>query len=981
MRITVLLLGALVWLGSRSAGAVDLHDVLTGYTIRSWSLNDDRPFGRIHALAQDAAGYLWIGGGGGLLRFDGVGFVSASDLLPTPISPGVRSVLVARDGSMWVGFVERSEVVRILNGKVTTYTLADGLPSVSTTTLLEDHEGAVWAGTDRGLFRFDGTGWQPWNDRSRLPDASVQSGFVDSRGDVWLAAGRALFRLKRGAHEFDSTTSTSSDVRSITEDAFGRIWVTDPVRGLRPVGQASPRLRSMEQGLGGAMLRDRQGALWVTTHGQGLWRVQVPESPGPLVIEKATAFTGLPIDGGSAVFEDRQGNVWSGISNGLTRLTPQKATSLTTVGVADEIVTTADNDIWLATRAGLLQFSQRNQWGSPVTHLRGMMIRSVASGRDGGLWIATNDGLFYRAAASAAPHLVSTSVRSVSSMSPDAQGGVWVIDDERGMVNCAGARCAPRSLPASLRGERLVSSLADRSERVWLVASNGAIVTAAADGVLRVVSAGGGADGQASGAIYEGADGTIWLGRPSGLMWFRDGRFGQVDTRHGFPDREIRAIVDDADGNVWAGTDAGVLRLAASELFDAAERGRPITYSRYDRADGVFPFGPDLHYNNSIRAADGRLWFVAARGVIIIHPGELRDSIALPPARVGRIIADGRRLPAGHGSLPSGTLNLEIDFGVPNLSDPQRTKFRYQLEGFDRAWVEAGGRRQAFYTNLAPGEYRFRVVAANAGEAWPESAAVWDLTIEPRFYQTGWFFVASAAVLVGLVVGVWRSRLHKTRRQFALLLGERIRITREIHDTLLQALVGVALQCDLVANDVGLAQADVRERFIRMRNQLEEQIREARRSILHLRSARGERGGDLIAACRKAAEEISGEGGITVQFNVAGSPCPVSATVEEHLFRIGNEALRNAARHAGATRIQMDLRYEATSVTLQVEDDGHGFDSTLLLGGAAGHYGLASMKERAQLAGGYLTVGTGREQGTKVEAVVPFVRQAEQVFT
>jgi signal transduction histidine kinase len=251
--------------------------------------------------------------------------------------------------------------------------------------------------------------------------------------------------------------------------------------------------------------------------------------------------------------------------------------------------------------------------------------------------------------------------------------------------------------------------------------------------------------------------------------------------------------------------------------------------------------------------------------------------------------------------LPPRTARLEIDYTVLNLTSPLKTRFRYRLEGFDADWIDADTRRQAFYTNLSPGQYRFRVVANNDEGTWAEPGAVWAFTIRPMFYETSWFVGASLASIVLAVLAAWRIRTRQLRKQFSLLLGERARLSREIHDTLLQSLVGVALQFDVIANDPHATPASTKARLVRMRKEVEEYIREARQSIWDLRSPKLQRL-DLPAALREAGERAAGDV-LGFTFTVRGTPHRCAANIEEQLLRIGQEAVMNASRHAHARKL------------------------------------------------------------------------------
>jgi len=339
--------------------------------------------------------------------------------------------------------------------------------------------------------------------------------------------------------------------------------------------------------------------------------------------------------------------------------------------------------------------------------------------------------------------------------------------------------------------------------------------------------------------------------------------------------------------------------------------------------------------------------------------------------RIEELSVDARRVAAVPGlRLPAGSSQLEIDYTALTFTSPMKVRFRYRLEGFDAGWIDAGTRRQAFYTNLPPRSYRFHVMASNKDGVWNRAGAVLDFSINPRVYQTGWFYVFCATTAGLTVWAAWRLNLRQVRREFSVVLAERARMSREIHDTLLQSLVGVALQFDLVADSLASAPPSVAERLARIRSELRAHIREARTAIRDLRSPRLEQR-DLAAALREAGARITEDRPVRFDFSLKGTPRPCPPKVDEQLLRIGQEAITNAVRHAAATEVLVELRYEDSAVRVRVSDNGRGFDARRAVDEAESHYGLASMKERAEEVGGQFQLVSSPGKGTEIQARVP----------
>jgi signal transduction histidine kinase len=362
---------------------------------------------------------------------------------------------------------------------------------------------------------------------------------------------------------------------------------------------------------------------------------------------------------------------------------------------------------------------------------------------------------------------------------------------------------------------------------------------------------------------------------------------------------------------------------------------------------------------------------VTGRGLTAFDPRVLESSGAAPVAEIEDAVVDERPVDITRGlRLTAHTERVAIDYSVLDLTTPWRTRFRYRLEGFDSQWIDAGTHRQAVYTHLPPGNYVFRVAASNVDGSWGEAAATWPFSVEPMFYQTVWFYGVCALALGLATWGLWQLRLRHVRRQFALLIGERARLSREVHDTLLQSLVGVALQFDALGANLDPSSPE-RQQLVRIRKEVEQYIREARHSIWNLRKpVIG--GRDLPTALREAALRVTGGRSIGFEFSVYGTPFPCSPETEEQLTRICQEAVLNAIRHASPERVRVELRYEGESIILRVTDDGRGFDpQTALPLEDAGHYGLVSMRERAAQVGGIFTLTTSLRAGTSIEARVP----------
>ena len=973
---------AALWLANPSpAGATDLRAVLTDYTVTAWGEKDGLPLGNTWALAQDQDGYLWLGTDAGLFRFDGVRFLPWSPPITTPpLAGSVRSVLAARDGSLWIGFGESGRIVRVHHGESRVYAESDGLPRGTVTGLAEDPDGVVWAASARGLFALRDARFHKVGAESGLPDVQAYTVRFDKQRRQVVGTADGIFRRDGNGRFEQLRTTHDGPARSISENAAGRLFVTDMTVGFRTFGSAAADADDPERrGRGYAVYHDSHDNLWVGTLGQGLWRVQ-PGRNGDYDIDRAIELTGLSSDGVLSLLEDNDGNIWAGTSEGLNRVMPRRITRVTDLGLVTGVEAAPNDQVWVGTIDELIRFSATDA-SAPLARVRlpGSRLGTMhAAGNV--IWAATNRGIVRLEGDNVLrPVAVTDALRQVNVLTADAKGTLWLYDQARGLFTLRGATLTPIALPDERRADRIVLMQPDSTGRVWLGFASGQLGEISG-GAVRLHDATEGFQPSLVHTIHEDRDGVLWFARTDGLMRFADGRFLRLTTETGFPLRNLTGLVEDQKRNFWIGSTVGISRIDRAELMKAVGGStEPVQYALFDRSDGIAGT-PQSSYSLGrpvTRAGDGRLWFVTGAGVTIMDPKTLETVSPPGPVRVERVIANETTFAAAPAlRLPARSSRLQIDYTVVNLTSPLRTNFRYRLEGFDPDWISAGTVRQASYTNLPPRPYRFVVVASNS-EGTPLSETAWDFSIDPMFYQTRWFSTAMLAALALAGWGAWRLRLREVRREFALRLHERTRVSREIHDTLLQSLVGVSLQFDALSGDLPASASKTKDQLVRMRKQVEEHIREARHSIWNLRSPTLRRR-DLGNALREFAEQAAAPSGIAVDVDINGEPPLRIPKVEEQLLRIGQEAITNAVRHAGAHRIRVRLDYRPRDVALSIADDGRGFNYPGVQRAPNGHYGLVTMRERAEEIGGTLHISSSAPTGTEITAIVPQTTRVEE---
>ena len=957
---------ALALCAPHASAAADVQSLLSDYVLTSWAEKDGLPEGTIWALVQDVRGYLWIGGTSGLFRFDGAEFVRVPLGEADSQSREVRSLHIARDATMWIGLAGGRGAARLRDGQLFTYGEHHGLAADIVEVVVEDPAGTMWAGTDRGLYSLRGERWElVESGPGRWPIDALQ---VSPRGDLVVAARSGVFRRRAGAGSFEriGNSDAAAATRSISIDLSDRVRITDSIVGYRLLGASGPP--SPERGRGVRLLRDRAGNFWVGTGGQGLWRIREQPS-GPALVQRASTLTGFIGDGVGALFEDRDGNIWAGTTQGLNRVSPRKIVQIIDQGLVLAIEQNRAGDVWAATADGLIELAASSGDTRRTRMLPGERVLALHADRNGDVWAAAVRSLvkFANGRHSAVSRWAHPLER-VLSIASNGDGHLWIYDGEQGLFRWRDGSLAPVDLPRTLQRTTVTLNHVDRSGRAWLGFDGGQLVMVDESGATRVIDRG---SVGTYNAIYEDEQGGIWLGATAGLGRF-DGEGLRTLQTGRFSLQDITAVHTDEIGFFWLGTGSGIARIDRGDLARAfGDDGVTLRYKLYRRSDGIAGL-PRANVGSPrvTRTADGRLWFVTARGITVIDPRTLPPTRAVAPVQIVRVTVDQHQLPPlPRMTVPAGSRSLQVDYGVVDLTAAMNARFRYRLEEFDRGWIDAAARRQASYTNLAPGPYRFRVMTERDDGTWEEPGASWEFSISPTFYQTAWFYAACATAAAFSVFSAWRLRLRGVRKEFALLIGERARLSREIHDTLLQSLVGVALQCDALATDVD-ARSPARPRFVRLRKDIEEHIREARQAIWDLRSPKLQRA-DLPTALADAGERATA--GLAIQFSmvILGIARRAAPRVTEQLLRIGQEAVLNAVRHAQPTSIRVTLRYEASLVHLTVADDGRGFDPSEVHGRGEAHYGLASMKERAESMGASFTIASAPRDGTQIHVAAP----------
>jgi signal transduction histidine kinase len=737
------------------------------------------------------------------------------------------------------------------------------------------------------------------------------------------------------------------------------------------------------------LLRDRDGGLWIGTQGLGLIHVK-----DGLADTYARA-DGLSGNIACGLFEDREGNIWYGSEKGLDRFRKLPVTTVSRKqGLPDEVtrsvLVTRDGSVWVATNDGLARWHD----GAPIVYREGeglpdSHVQSQYEDASGRHWVSTAKGLAYFAdgrfvAVDGGPS------REVYAITGDAEGNLWLSGDQ-GLAHLQHGRFVD-NIPWAALGypqRRAQVVVADSSGGLWLGFSHRSLVLHVKDGkVAATYDTDHGLGKSHIASLRIDAEDTLWAATgDAGLARIKDGRVDTLSMANGLPCNRIHWSTLDDQGALWLYTFCGLVKVGRADMAAwAADPARQVAAQVWGGADGVpLMINSPGYFNPPVaKGADGKLWFKGAGEVQFVAPDGIAFNLVPPPVHVEAVVADHKSYAAAQGlRLPPLTRDITIEFAALTLVDPKSTRFRYRLEGHDNDWQAAVDQRQATYTNLAPGSYRFHVKAANNSGVWNEKGAELEFSIQPAFYQTSWFRVACAVLLMGLTWGavqLWlRMRIVRLQRQFEATLegrvAERTRIARDLHDTLLQRFHGLLLQFQAASNLLPDRPREANQLLTRAIDQVAEAITEGRDTVRGLRASPQET--TLAEALRTLADQLAKESGhaATVPVEERGTPRPLHPLVRDEVLRIGAEALRNALRHADAPEVAVEICYGARRLQVRVRDNGKGIAPEVLqAGGKEGHFGLGGMRERAELVGGALTVRSGPQSGTEVEFSAPASR-------
>ena len=916
---------------------------------------------------------MWVGTDNGLARFDGARFTTFRAAETHGLnSSRIQCLYEDGWGALWVGTAEGG-LARYQDGQFTPYTTREGLSSDTVLCLGGDGEGRLWVGTASGLNLWE---------QGRFTTYFTIDGLADDRIDVIcpLRSGGVLFATHHGVSQFRSgrfspfrsvPEPVREDMRELFEDKQSRLWFGGE-RGLwhaeggKPDIAAWPATTPPVAVL--AVTERATSEMWCGTSG-GITSLQtdVAGVKPPQWVWRSRQ----PV---AALCEDREGNVWAGTAgDGLYRL---KRRPLQWSPLPDElgqaemssVCELPSGELWIAAGgAGLLrgeggQFTRFRHAQFPA----GVVARSVCLAADGALWIGTlGDGLFCRQGDVLTHYGPRDGISDseIEVLCADDLGGVWIGTRNGGLNHWLKGRVRRFNTPWGYSGH-FASVLAQDQEGSLWIGTTGDGLFRLAQGRFEAFTETNGLPDAHVRALEVDAQGVVWIGTSGGLGRFKDGRLAALTSRHGLPEEAISQLQAEPEGYLWLGSSRGIFRVCRQQLHDCADRkARFLEAVPYGKQDGL----PDLQCVSGAQARagknrPGRLWFPTSKGLVWLDTQSYAANRLPPPVVLEQAMVENENVPFARGiRVAAGRENFQLQYTALSLTAPEKVRFRYQLEGFDRDWNEVGSSRTARYTQVPHGRYRFRVRACNNDGLWNAAGATVAITVVPFWWQAAWFKWAVAAAATGGVAGLYQLRRAR-RREIERL---RVRIAGDLHDEVGSSLWSITLLSKFMQEHGNMGEEERRD--MAEIHRIAVQTSNSVRDIVWLINPAYDTVQDLVLRMKDFAGTAVRGVACRIVTERAELSRKLPLDFRQNVFLLYKEAVSNIAKHAHATEIEVALEERSGEWRLSIRDDGVGFDPALPTSG----HGLKSLQSRAARMSGQLELRSQPGRGTTVLFTTP----------
>ena len=971
-----------------TAWSVDPGRTPSQYVREKWGIDDGFPGGPVYCMTQTPDGFLWIGTERGLVRFDGLSFqLEDSKRKDVPSLGRILGLVVGHDGDLWMRAGRSTLLHRDKQEVIYDPRKALGRPAISVSAIVRSRDDSLLLWVLEGepsAITLRGNQFETLAAPAGFSRSPVQALAQTHNGDIWVGTRDAgLFRITSGQTLRITDGLPDLKINAITPAGEGQLWVGTDNGVVRWDGQklstaGIPSSLAGVQAL--SLLVDRDANLWVGTNSNGLARFN---SHGISWMKEGP---GQANDAVTALFEDREGDVWAGSSSGIERIRDSVFVTYSPAeGMPAEsngpVYTDRDGRFWFAPQqGGLWRLSDGALERVSEAGLNGDIVYAMAGGREG-IWIGRQHGgltLLRTTEHSgiAAPKTFTIrdglAQNSVYAVYESRDGSLWAGTLSGGVSRLMNGRFTTFTESQGL-GANTVVAIAETSDAtMWFATPKG--LSAFAGGHWRTLGMREGLPSENINCLLEDSGSVLWIGTAKGLSYWTAGGVHRPTSMLATLHEPIMGIAEDRKGSLWISTSAHVIRANRARLLQGVLTDGDSR--EFTVADGLRGTEGVKRSRSVVADPAGRIWFSLNRGISLVDPGRLTQNSAPAMVHVSALSADGAMANlTGRVHIPGGKKRLTLEFGAVSLSFPERVRYRYLLQGFERDWRGPVTTREAVYTNLSPGTYQFHVMASNPDGVWNVQEAALEFAVDPLLWQTAWFQAAMVLLCALTGWGLYRWRIHLiTRRmnlRFEERLAERTRIAQELHDTLLQGFVSISMQVH-VAADVLPEDSKVKPILTRALQGMRQVIDEGRNTVRGLRLSKSA-SLDLEEAFSQVRQEVDSTANGDVDFRVVidGQQRPLQPLLRDEVYRIGREGLINAFRHSHARHVEIELRYSSSQLQVFIRDDGAGIDPAILETGRDGHWGLSIMRERAERIGARLHVFSRASAGTEIELAVP----------
>ncbi len=787
---------------------------ITQYQCDTWKKNDGLPQNSVLGIIQSSNGFLWLATPEGLARFDGVQFQSYNTTnVPEFKTSSIQAIFEDSRKNLWIG-TNKGGLIRLSNGKFKNYTTEKGLPDNTITSIAEDAEGNVWIGTHKGLCKWENEQFKNFSSNDGLSSRDITTLFLGKEGILWVGTVRGLSAYQEGKFEDYGRSRIifiNKYITSIAEDENEQLWIGTQ-SGLVRFNKKSQEYQTfkIEDGLVDDFITkiylDLHKTLWIGTQSAGITRIIEKNSQLKKIdFQHFTAKEGLAANSVADLYQDHEGSLWIGLNRGgLNRLRDGKFINYTTLeGLPDNLVNTIyqdqQGDVWIGTAtAGLARWrdGKITQIYDKTTGLSNNHIRAIIQDKKGNLWLATYGGgvnVLMLSENQEKPTIKTYTSKDglagdlARSLLSDHQGNVW-IGTKTGLSKYQNGDFYTFTRRIGLSDNSVICLLQDSKKNIWIGTEGGGLCCIKPDQTILVYRQRNGLANDLVFSIYEDAQNTYWIGTKGGLTRLKDGQMMSIFARDGLLNDDIHSITEDKKGNIWFSSSNGVYSIKKQQLNQLAEAKRnnrnplpKLTYTLFQEEEGMKSSDCAASAQPSVlKDNKGLLWYPTTEGVSIINPYQIKNNYKLPSVVVKRIVADTLvYVPQGKViQLPAGTNKIEIDFAALSFLAPTRIQYRYRLLGssYSEKWIEAGNKRDTYYTNLPPGSYRFEVQASNNDGLWNKKGTEIQFYIAPFFYQTYLFyaFVILSVLALSFLTYYWRIRaLEKSKKVLEGIIKKR----------------------------------------------------------------------------------------------------------------------------------------------------------------------------------------------------------------